>query len=682
MAENYTSEERELIAAGGRLCRFAESLRKGGPPDGDGPDADAEIAALLHETFPLTAPSKGGDLPRSVGVATAVAKPVKPLRPRTPAYAFVSALAFFVICGVLLHVAWPGFIPGLVNLTPTSSGEKEEEKDLDSTLRWRIHDIQVALERYAIQSDGLYPEHPSILLGGYMDSYPENPYTGEMMRPVQFGSEDYEGNFCYIPVIEGGQVTGFTLFGFGAEGEPGRDYGYVDTDGIFVSEPDGRPDHAIIDLCDSFPPANWNQGDARIKSAMLKIQEKLELYARHHGGIYPDDFAWIDGSYLKTLPANPYTLSHMRNVPFGSAEREGNFTYVPRYEDGRVRGYVLYGYGRRWVPGEDYGSAENPLGPPDGEPDHIIVRLTESPDNQPTPKEGDIQRYFHLENLDLITLQMNLVHELAGACVASDLGNYTDGGEINRSGLIPFTLLNLQTGDPLSEGLSRGTIHPGEYQVLYQPGEDQNGTGVEVYYNQRESTVKASVGITNTGSSGEKMKLRMALDCTDEKGNEINLFNSGGIRRREESTLRLLRLRVDYGEEAARSLFVTKKWLPFLLGELQRVGQLDKLLDPEEARAALGVFGIRLGNDASPYPVDFHFGQESPDDVEGNSSLVGRLQVWFWSPDVNSLNCRLLYFRSVGEGKPVFSSESSWSVDRPSREYMELNQFENTPESR
>lgn len=122
-----------------------------------------------------------------------------------------------VICIFIITLALTG--------CPTS-GHDIREKEVEAN----IHAIQVTIEKYAVENNGDYPEDISDVIGDdLMVEFPNNPMTERNMEPVDFGSENHEGNFTYIPDTGGDEITGYYLFGYGLEATEGED---VNGDGI------------------------------------------------------------------------------------------------------------------------------------------------------------------------------------------------------------------------------------------------------------------------------------------------------------------------------------------------------------------------------------------------------------------------------------------------------------------
>jgi hypothetical protein len=98
--------------------------------------------------------------------------------------------------------------------------------------------------------------------------------------------------------------------------------------------------------------ADLGSAEAEVKSNVHNIQIALERYATEHNDIYPERIeTLIDGNLMTVFPRNPFTNRPQINVPYGSPDFEGNFTYLPVTVDGEILGYYLIAYGYTKNPG-------------------------------------------------------------------------------------------------------------------------------------------------------------------------------------------------------------------------------------------------------------------------------------------------------------------------------------------
>jgi hypothetical protein len=123
-----------------------------------------------------------------------------------------------------------------------------------------------------------------------------------------------------------------------------------------------------------------NGAQAVEKANTDAIQLALDRYAVDHDGLNPERIeTLIDESYLVSLPSNSFTHQPMKNVPYGSPDFEGNFTYLPLMIDEKIHGYYLIAYGYKTTAGLH-------LLNPDQE-DHVITVVSSSPDYPPWPPD-------------------------------------------------------------------------------------------------------------------------------------------------------------------------------------------------------------------------------------------------------------------------------------------------------
>lgn len=93
--------------------------------------------------------------------------------------------------------------------------------------------------------------------------------------------------------------------------------------------------------------------EAEVKSNIHAFQNVLERYGEDHEAVYPERIEMlIDEEYLTDFPRNPFVDQPMKNVPYGSPDLEGNFTYLPVTVDGSILGFYLIGYGYKDTPGQ------------------------------------------------------------------------------------------------------------------------------------------------------------------------------------------------------------------------------------------------------------------------------------------------------------------------------------------
>jgi energy-coupling factor transporter transmembrane protein EcfT len=128
-----------------------------------------------------------------------------------------------------------GLFPVIIILQMGTFVEFWPEKIAEVSTKSSVHDIQRALLSYASDHDGLYPEDISEIVPEYLDAWPENAFTTEPMKEIDFGSEPFQGDFTYVPVYSDSNISGFYILGYGIESNPGIDL-----------YDDGTGDHVII----------------------------------------------------------------------------------------------------------------------------------------------------------------------------------------------------------------------------------------------------------------------------------------------------------------------------------------------------------------------------------------------------------------------------------------------------
>jgi len=122
--------------------------------------------------------------------------------------------------------------------------------DLESEVKSNLHSIHTAIERYAVDNNGKYPETSKELIElRYLSKFPLNPYTNEQMKDVAFG-ERAPGEFTYVPVKnpESKVIDGFYLIGYG---ESENNYDKLNNEALIKNNvveenPDGVPDDVLL----------------------------------------------------------------------------------------------------------------------------------------------------------------------------------------------------------------------------------------------------------------------------------------------------------------------------------------------------------------------------------------------------------------------------------------------------
>lgn len=123
------------------------------------------------------------------------------------------------------------------------------DKAIEAEIKQNLHVIQLGLERYAENHEGLYPAAfvvSDLSLPG-SDFLPKNFFREDrrLMQPVPFGADEPFGDFTYIAVEDQEGVVGYYLLAYGSERTRGLDVdGDDEGDGVIMvlSSEDGEFD--------------------------------------------------------------------------------------------------------------------------------------------------------------------------------------------------------------------------------------------------------------------------------------------------------------------------------------------------------------------------------------------------------------------------------------------------------
>ena len=98
----------------------------------------------------------------------------------------------------------------------------------EAEVKSNVHTIQIALERYAVDhyddpETDTYPREIETLINEeYIVAFPPNPFKiPDEMKEIEFGSDEWWGEFSYFPVIIDDRVIGYYLLGYGDKNGPG-----------------------------------------------------------------------------------------------------------------------------------------------------------------------------------------------------------------------------------------------------------------------------------------------------------------------------------------------------------------------------------------------------------------------------------------------------------------------------
>jgi len=140
----------------------------------------------------------------------AQARAAAPARKRLPlwAVAVVAVVAVLTIGGCAAAVVVPMFLA-------------QDDKAKESSVEEGLQVIQMAVVAYAVDNDDLFPAAEEVTreeLGRYVDSWPQNPYTG---GPMAHGTGP--GDFTYTVTSD---RSSYTLVGHGSDGRDVITVGY------------------------------------------------------------------------------------------------------------------------------------------------------------------------------------------------------------------------------------------------------------------------------------------------------------------------------------------------------------------------------------------------------------------------------------------------------------------------
>jgi type II secretory pathway pseudopilin PulG len=144
-------------------------------------------------------------------------------RKRSPEQASWQACGLILVIGLWAALALPGYYSGI-------------RKQKENQTRANLHQIQIALDRYYYDHNGVFPVDVTMMVeNGYMDAIPINAFSGQPMREIPFGAYPYEGEFTYIPFTKENETKAYYLLAYGVDGGKGSD----------VDE-NGSDDHVIL----------------------------------------------------------------------------------------------------------------------------------------------------------------------------------------------------------------------------------------------------------------------------------------------------------------------------------------------------------------------------------------------------------------------------------------------------
>jgi len=87
------------------------------------------------------------------------------------------------------------------------------EARLRAAAKTSLHELQMMVERYAVDTEGSYPQSTSLLIQkGYLEALPTNPYSHRPMEEYRLGEIPPPGDFVYATVRdEDGNIEQYYL---------------------------------------------------------------------------------------------------------------------------------------------------------------------------------------------------------------------------------------------------------------------------------------------------------------------------------------------------------------------------------------------------------------------------------------------------------------------------------------
>jgi prepilin-type N-terminal cleavage/methylation domain-containing protein len=302
-------------------------------------------------------------------------------------FTLIELLVVITIIGILAAIALPNYI-------------KAKDKAKEAEVKAACHTIQVALERYATDHSGAYPNY---ILGGDQRGWDEREGCRALTLPAsenQRPPRDPLIHFCYVtsypgnPFIDPGEgvssvimwTSNYTTLGWGDVrfGWTGEIMGNTLDDPKFLFSARGQPTRLQYTM---YPNAEWHIG-------VLDLASPNTFFCM---GGHPE---WVRGDLSSSDPDSdtvrafwPGQFFYRCGGDFFVANRTSlsgaEFTWIWGWPYMRVNKYMLGGYGSPRTEGMD------------------VIRLTTKDGHtaslwsHPIPMYGEIVNEYYQDNTDL-----------------------------------------------------------------------------------------------------------------------------------------------------------------------------------------------------------------------------------------------------------------------------------------
>ena len=123
-------------------------------------------------------------------------------------FTLIELMIVVVIIGILAAIAIPNFI-------------QMQSRAKEASVKGNAHSLQLAVEDYAVVHDGTLPTFAQIVPGMFPGgAFPDNPFTGAVIAPVNTLGAFSQGNLGYVVA---GLVYDIEGYGYEATSGPAAD---------------------------------------------------------------------------------------------------------------------------------------------------------------------------------------------------------------------------------------------------------------------------------------------------------------------------------------------------------------------------------------------------------------------------------------------------------------------------